>query len=108
MYAFRVSDRFGDSGLTGVLGLSARDDEVYVEDFVLSCRVFGKQIEEVMLAQASALAGSRRLIFDYIETARNGPCRRFLDKGHLEKKRLTVCQEQWATFPVSRSRFGCA
>jgi FkbH-like protein len=99
MYAFRVSDRFGDFGLTGVLGLRHQGDELYVEDFVLSCRVFGKQIEEVMLALASSLSADRRLVFEYVETAKNGPCLRFLERGYLEKQGLRYIRNSGQLFP---------
>ena len=99
MFTFRVADRFGDSGLTGVLGLSADGDRMLVEDFVLSCRVFGKQIEEVMLAQASARAGDRRLVLEYQETAKNKPCRDFLLKGYLDNEDPVFTRDGTRGFP---------
>src|SRR5690606_37640285 len=45
LWTARVRDRFGDSGLTGVLSVEARDDTAWIVDFVVSCRVFGRNLE---------------------------------------------------------------
>jgi FkbH-like protein len=80
MWAITVSDRFGDAGLTGVLGIEREADTVRVVDFVLSCRVMGRKVEETMthLAVAHARAeGARRVEARLIPTAKNQPCRDF-------------------------------
>jgi FkbH-like protein len=82
-FVFRVSDRFDDYGLTGLASL-ARDGGVgHVIDFVLSCRVMGRGVEEVMLAtlaECGRRLGLDRLTARYLPTARNAPCRTFLDE----------------------------
>ncbi len=100
VHTFRVADRFGDSGLTGILGLRREGEEVYVEDFVLSCRVFGKQVEEVMLAKGTRRAAGRPLVFDFLETPKNAPCRSFLDRGYLDRNRDRYTFDAAAPFPV--------
>jgi len=80
MWAITVSDRFGDAGLTGVLGVERQADTLRVVDFVLSCRVMGRKVEETMthLAVAHARAeGARRVEARLIPTAKNQPCRDF-------------------------------
>jgi FkbH-like protein len=80
LFAFRVADRFGDSGLTGILTLEFDGDIATVTDFILSCRVMGRQVEETMLAVAveySRAAGSKKLRAEYIPTAKNRPCLEF-------------------------------
>jgi FkbH-like protein len=75
-----VSDRFGDAGLTGLLGLEARGDELEIVDYVLSCRVMGRKVEETMLhvAVSSAVGrGARRVVARYLPTAKNKPCLNF-------------------------------
>lgn len=74
---FSVDDRFGPSGLTGLVGLELTDGDATVVDLVLSCRVMGRRIEEAMLHAASAWArraGAGRLVLRYLETPRNAPC----------------------------------
>ncbi len=71
-----VADRFGDSGLTGLISVDCRDGICTFVDFVLSCRVFGRHIENVMTgiavrhAQAASLESVHAL---YLPTAKNRP-----------------------------------
>ncbi len=77
LWAFRVKDRFGDSGLTGLLALDIRPDTSHICDFVLSCRVMGRNIERVMVAVAAEYCralNSKELVATYIPTPKNGPC----------------------------------
>lgn len=48
IYTTRAKDRFADHGLIGVL-LSQKDNNI-LDQFILSCRVFGLGIEQAMLA----------------------------------------------------------
>jgi FkbH-like protein len=74
---FRLIDRFGDNGIVSVLIL-CRDEQdpglFELVSWVMSCRVFGRQLEyEAMnIAVESARArGARTLHADFIATARN-------------------------------------
>jgi FkbH-like protein len=83
VWTLRVADRFGDLGLTGLLSLEQVDDEAHVQDFVLSCRVLGRRVEETMLALA--LEHARRLglsavVAHYQPTEKNRPCLEFLQR----------------------------
>jgi len=86
LWTFRVSDRFGDAGITGIVSVHPEGESVRVIDFVLSCRVFGRGIEEVMLHTAILHAQSisaREVNLEYLPTPRNNPCREFLVKSGL-------------------------
>lgn len=89
VWTFRVQDRFGDSGLTGIGSLQLEGDSATIVDFVLSCRVMGRRIEETMLsflAQAASDLGARRLEAAYLPTAKNGVCLAFWnDRSGFEK-----------------------
>lgn len=77
LWAFRVKDRFGDAGLTGLLALDIGRDTSDICDFVLSCRVMGRNIEQVMIATAVSYCRTLRLkelAATYIPTAKNKPC----------------------------------
>ena len=52
LLTFRVADRFGDSGLTGIVGLEYNGHQAQLVDFILSCRVLGRQVEETLLHMA--------------------------------------------------------
>jgi len=77
MWVFNVSDKFSDSGLTGIISLEIKDKTGQIVDFILSCRVMGRNIEELMLYKISEYAkksGVVELKAKFIETARNKPC----------------------------------
>jgi FkbH-like protein len=79
-WVFSVADRFGDSGITGLISAKSVDGSAArLTDFLMSCRVMGKHIEEAMLhtvKEALAADGLTRLEVNYSKTDRNQP---FLD-----------------------------
>ena len=88
VWGFHVADRFGDSGLTGILGVEAQDGQAKIVDFILSCRVMGRKIEETMLHVAVDWSRSARLKdvrAVYSPTAKNKPTLGFLEKSGLQR-----------------------
>lgn len=77
---FRVADVFGDSGLTGLASIE-RDGEIgNIVDFVLSCRVIGRKVEETMihaLFERARSWGLKEVRGRYLPTAKNKPCLEF-------------------------------
>jgi FkbH-like protein len=87
LFAFRVSDRFGDSGLTGIVTLDLNGGTASMVDFILSCRVMGRKVEETMLAVAIEYCRGQqagRLVAEYLPTAKNKPCHDFWIKTGFE------------------------
>ena len=85
-WTFRVSDKFGDSGLTGILTMEIDGSRARIVDFVLSCRVMGRKIEEAMLHVATSgarSAGVYELYANYRETPKNKPCYDFFARSGL-------------------------
>jgi FkbH-like protein len=77
LWTFRVVDKFGDAGLTGIASIEFDQEEATVVDFVLSCRVMGRRIEETMLhlvAGQAAHLGIKQIRASYIPTPRNNVC----------------------------------
>ena len=77
LWTVRVSDKFGDAGLTGIISLEIQEPNAQIVDFILSCRVMGRKIEEAMLATAiqhAAALGVEEVYARYIPTAKNKPC----------------------------------
>ena len=80
-WCFRVIDRLGDSGITGLLSVEHVRDAVIIRDFVLSCRVMGRKVEETMLHVAVDYArsvGIGEVRAEHTRTTRNQPCFEFL------------------------------
>jgi len=77
---FRLVDRFGDNGLVSVMILRSADDPeaLDIDTWVMSCRVFGRQLENEAMSIAVEAArgrGVRILRAEYIPTERNGVVR---------------------------------
>jgi FkbH-like protein len=87
LWTFRVSDKFGDSGLTGIMSLEVKNDYCQMADFVLSCRVIGRKIEETMLFTAikyAGVLGLKSVKAEYIPTPKNKPCLDFWEKSGFQ------------------------
>jgi FkbH-like protein len=86
---FRVVNKYGDYGLVGIGSLSlTAGAEATVTDFILSCRVMGRKVEETMLHVLSTRAkssGAAKLRACYLPTSRNQPCLRFLESAGLQR-----------------------
>ena len=95
---FRVADRYGDLGLTGLLGIETQGDAATVVDFLLSCRAMGRRIEETMAAVAVAVArlnDAATVTARFIATGRNRPCLDFWQNSGWS--RIDDTAFQWRT-----------
>jgi FkbH-like protein len=78
VYAARLRDRFGDSGLVGVLITRTDGDTREIDTFLMSCRVIGRTLETALLAtvvEQARLDGVARLSGWYLPTRKNGQVR---------------------------------
>jgi FkbH-like protein len=72
--AMRASDRFGDSGLTGVLIAVPEGGGLRVDTWLMSCRVLGRRLEELMFGALVRYAAENHFTHitgEYIPTAKN-------------------------------------
>ena len=75
-FTVRVADRFSDFGLTGLLSLERYAHTVSIVDFVLSCRVMSRRVEEAMVHAAVVYAanlGAEAVTAVHVPTPRNQP-----------------------------------
>jgi FkbH-like protein len=71
----RLADRFGDNGMISVIVFDKGDEEWSCDTWLMSCRVLGRRVEELVLAtvaDAALKAGAKRLKGTYIPTKKNG------------------------------------
>jgi len=86
-----LKDRFGDSGIVGVVILKEQGKEAFIDTFLLSCRVIGRGIEEAFLKDCVNIAkkrGCESIIGIYIPTKKNGQVEDFYKNhsfSHIEK-----------------------
>ena len=89
VWAFRVRDRFGDSGLSALASLALDGPRAVIVDFLLSCRVMGRRVEEAMLAwlvRCARAAGARQVAATYRPTPRNRPCLEFWQRSGFSRE----------------------
>ena len=83
----KVSDRFGDYGLTGAILFRIGQSSLEVDTFVLSCQVLGRGVEYHIAHELGKIAGQEKLTsvaLKYRPTSRNEPAREFLESAFLE------------------------
>ncbi len=81
-WAYRVSDKYGESGLTAVVTFEIYDSYIQVYDFVMSCRVMGRNIENLILKSIIDFAikhDKSEVRVNYEKTDRNKPMKEFLE-----------------------------
>ena len=86
-YTYRVSDRIGDSGLTGIASFSIIEDKGEIVDFILSCRVAGKDVEDAMIFHIIKVMKERgvaKAFFTYSKTNYNKPIYDILKRTKLK------------------------
>lgn len=87
LYAFRVTDKFGEYGLVGVIIIKVSDDRRRwtIDSLMMSCRVLGRGVEQALiggLAGDARAEGAVEFVGSYIPTAKNAICKTFLpDQG---------------------------
>ena len=88
MLAVSVSDRFGDMGLVGIVGVEANDSKGLLIDFILSCRVMGRKVEETLIhiaMDALKHLGAVSMGVQYFPTSRNRPTLDIFQASGLRK-----------------------
>ena len=103
MWTIRAKDKFGDYGIIGILGLSIKKKSAYLIDFILSCRVVGRNIEEVMVEFVKEYCKKNKIKEihgKYIKTKKNSLFFDFFNKLNLiDSKKYSF------VIPSDRSNF---
>jgi FkbH-like protein len=87
----RLTDRFGDNGIIAIIiGRLQENKDLYVDTWLMSCRVLGRQVEPTtlnLIAQEAAKLGAKRVLGEYIPTKKNG-----MVKDHYVRLGFTVME----------------
>ena len=84
-----VSDKFGNNGITGVYIIEKTDSEWIIDTFLLSCRVMGRGVEDIMLGQIIERAKQenvKKIKGKFIPTAKNKPAENFYKEFNFRKE----------------------
>lgn len=83
VYLYRVEDCFGDYGIVSAAIVDLTEPVPVIAEWVLSCRVMGRQVEDALLEHMEAemrAAGYERLRGRYVPTAKNRPVAELYDR----------------------------
>lgn len=83
-----IEDKFGNYGLCGLVGLEKKEEEILITDFLLSCRVLGRGVEDTLLnfaVEEGTKDHCKDLHFPFKATQKNNACRLFLETSKLKK-----------------------
>lgn len=86
IYVVNSSDKYGDNGLISVVILKENAEQVMIDTFLMSCRVMGRKLENVIINELASKY-NKKLIGEYIPTAKNAPVKDLYDR--LEFKVVT-------------------
>lgn len=96
--SLRAEDKFGDNGTVGVAIVEKGNPAWRIDDFLLSCRVIGRRIEETLLAYIAREArtnGAMRILGEFIPTKKNAPAKGFYEKNGFILTRTIDDKEMW-------------
>lgn len=80
---FTLRDKFGDHGLISVVILEKQDEALFVNEWLMSCRVLKRTVEELIvntMIKTAADNGFSRVIGEYIPTAKNSMVKDIYEK----------------------------
>ena len=86
----QIKDKFGDNGITGVFIVEKTNSvEWFLNTFLLSCRVMGREVEKAMLYHIIKEAKKnniKKLKAKFIPTLKNKPIEDFLSNSQFNKE----------------------
>lgn len=85
IYVAYSSDKYGESGLISVIILVGEAEDVRVDTFLMSCRVMGRRLEDVIMNEIAVhCSDKRKIIGEFIPTAKNAPVKKLYDRLGFE------------------------
>ncbi len=93
-FAFALRDKFGDYGLISVVILKRQDSALFIDTWIMSCRVLKRGMEKFVLNEIVKFTQKEkkysRLIGEYIPTAKNS-----LVKNHYAELGFKKNEQGW-------------
>ena len=99
VFSVHVSDKFGDSGLTGVMIVRHVEAESFVEAFLMSCRVLGRGIEQAVwhpILSSCVARGSRMVLAEYRRSAKNSQVADYYDRIGFRRRECDESRHEYA------------
>lgn len=83
VFSLEVKDKFGEFGITGVAIISYENEEAFIDTFLLSCRILGRNIEKVFFSEilrTIVRKNVKKIKALYIPTIKNAQVESFYDE----------------------------
>lgn len=87
-YGISVADKYGDYGIVGFASIQIIEDTIYLQDFVMSCRVAQKKVEHTFIHEIIKDVKCERMVLEIKKTDRNQPL-----QEEFKKMRFSVDEE---------------
>ncbi len=100
IYVVYSRDKYGDYGLISVIILIPSKDYINIDTFLMSCRVMGRKIEEVIM-NALIIKNDKPIKALYIQTSKNSPVRDLFDKLGFERIKETDNEREYLLNPAN-------
>jgi FkbH-like protein len=103
MYA-KLSDRLGDHGLISIVILELLPGEIAIRDWLMSCRVLARGVEQYLMNEVVTLArarGASLVSGEYIPTAKNGMVREFFRQFGFVQSSNSEGRTFWSLDPAA-------
>jgi len=90
--SFTLEDKFGDNGLVSIIILRKQEKYLFIDTWIMSCRVLKRGMEMFVLNEIVRLArqnGFRRIVGEYIPTPKNAMVKNlFSELGFIQEGEL--------------------
>jgi FkbH-like protein len=99
IYVLGLKDKFGDNGTVGLAMVKTGPKEWYVDTFLMSCRIIGRQVEDAMvdrICRDAIEAGCADISAEYIPSAKNNLVVDFWDKMGFTREKSDTKQVQYS------------
>lgn len=83
IYCANVKDKFGDNGITIATIITETETKLYLDSYLLSCRILGRDIEKITLLKILEKvneAKNKPILAQFVPTKKNMMASEFLDK----------------------------
>ena len=88
-FLVKLKDIYGDHGIISFVSLNVVDDKnVFIDTFLMSCRILGRHLESWILNEIRKIAIKKKrgiIIAEYIPTKRNIVAKNFISNNKFEK-----------------------
>ena len=80
IYVVHSSDKYGGSGMISVVILKELNTKIFIDTFLMSCRVMGRKLEDEIINELGSKCNGKRLLAEFLPTAKNAPVKDLYDR----------------------------